>query len=277
MWGDTLTGSEVEFCDRARNELAAVAWAQPLLNQLPPTDALSYADKPLLFELRLAWELNAREHSATYESPCGIGTSSVDFEIRIGGVKWRVELVSIGTSEAVKRATVASGIFFGAQLSSDAMDATQSEEGEIILVQQKIGEKVFRKGTPTKFPSPEPDTYHVILVDVRGFGLTGGDRWDYREIAYGPAGLPPEQPWFRHHWRAPDGSLKPILGLFDEKNTHQKASALVRQRIHLLGFSYDEEYSPTSLLRNAYYLANPHLLDDEKAEEAFNLYPLRVT
>lgn len=276
MWGEILTGKEVEYCERLRHELAAVAWAQPILSQLPATENLSYTHKPLLFELRLAAEINARQLSATYEAGCGIGESSVDFEISANDVRWRIELVSISTSNAVKAATVTKDIFFRTVLSSDSEDPAHSEEGEILLVQQKIGEKVLRDGAPTKFPAPEPNTYHIVLVDVRGFGLTGGDRWDYREIAYGPAGLHGEIAVFRHHWRNPDGSVAPILGLFDKKNTKQRAAALVRERIHLLGFCNDEDYSPGTLIKNSYYLANPHLIDsDSERTDVFHRYPLR--
>jgi hypothetical protein len=276
MFGEILTGKEVEYCEQLRLELALVPWAQPILVQLAAIERFSYVDKPLLFELRMAGEINARGLSATYEASCGVGDSSVDFEINADGTKWRIELVSIATSDAVKRATVTSGIFFQAQLSSDSEDRMLSEEGEILLVQQKIGEKVLRGGTPTKFPECEPDTYHIILVDVRGFGLTGGDHWDYREIAYGPAGFSGQTSVLRHFWRTEDGALNPILGLFDKKNTKQRAAPLVRERIHLIGFCNDEDYSPGSLSSNAYYLANPHLFAGNNAlGDLFQRYPLR--
>lgn len=46
--------------------------------------------------------------------------------------------------------------------------------------------------------------FHIILADVRGFGLTGGDYWDYRGIAFGPAGLTGQGPWGLQYVNAAD-------------------------------------------------------------------------
>lgn len=277
MFGEILTTREVEFCECVRAELAGVSWAEPLLGRIPPRDQLNYACKPYLFELRFAGEIHRRGLTAKYEHPTGIGDSTVDFRILHEGTEWLVELVSILTSNAVRGATTEQEPFFWTILSSDAADPTHSEEGEIILVQQKIGEKVQRAGKPIKFPTPQPRSYNVILADARGFGITGGDLWDYREIAYGPAGLPGQVAPFRHCWKEPDGAVTPILGLFDPANEKQRAAGVVRERVHFLGFCNDQVYEPGSVPLKSYYLSNPTLFEPaDGGAQAYSGYPLRA-
>ena len=203
--------------------------------------------------------------------------STVDFGLVANGTQWRVDLVSIATSEAVKRATISDGFYFQTKLSTNADDPRESEEGEILLVQQKIGEKVVRGDKPTKFPMPSARSYHVILADMCGFALTGGDKYDYREIAYGAPGLHGAGSVLRHFWKNQDDTSSPILGIFDERNTMQRGARFIRERIHLLGFCWDERYESGSLVANSYYLGNPALFDgDEAAEAVYRDYPLRL-
>jgi hypothetical protein len=277
MWGDALTRTEVEFCEKVREQLATATWAQPLLRRIPTRAGLDYGSKPGLFELRFAGEIDRLGLTADYEFAAGVGSSTVDFRIACHGFEWLIELVSILTSDAVTRATEHHGSFSSTRLSSDSVDRTQSEEGEILLVQQKIGEKVFSSNQPIKFPQPSPRRYHLIVADVRGFGLGGGDLWDYREIAYGPAGVTCEHREFlRHYWRTPDGKILPILGLFDPANTKQRFTRVLQERVHFLGFCNDEEYALGSILRHTHYLANPSMFpNDTVANDAHRQYPLR--
>jgi len=54
-------------------------------------------------------------------------------------------------------------------LRTNAEDRTQSEEGETIKAQERIGEKVFeRKKGPIKFPEPA-GSIHMLMVDARGY------------------------------------------------------------------------------------------------------------
>jgi hypothetical protein len=72
----------------------------------------------------------------------------------------------------------------------------QSEEGEGLLVLQKIGEKVHDGRRPIKFPEPRPNTFGAIVVDMRGhFG--GGDIEDWKQIAFWAEVVPPE---LRKYW-----------------------------------------------------------------------------
>jgi hypothetical protein len=134
-------------------------------------------------------------------------------------------------------------------------DQKQSEEAEMITVQHKIGEKVFADGQPTKFPC-STNTIHAILVDMRGYLGAGGDWIDYRQIAYGPDGVPSDRKELIHCWEG-----KPIRGLFENLERHPaKAAALLQNRIHLLGFIAEKEYRENEIADKVYWLPNPHLV-----------------
>ena len=105
----------------------------------------------------------------------------------------------------------------------------------------------------------------------------GADKYDYREIAYGAPGLHGAGSVLRHFWKNQDDTSSPILGIFDERNTMQRGARFIRERIHLLGFCWDERYESGSLVANSYYLGNPALFDgDEAAEAVYRDYPLRL-
>jgi hypothetical protein len=265
VWGEILTAGEVEYCELLRKRLARLEWAKPLLAKLPAKAALTYNHKPLLYELRLAAELAVLELAPRYEAATGVNGSTVDFELKLDGLVWRIELVSILTSDALKAASWDGGNFFGAQLSSGGPDLRQSVEGEILLTQQKIGEKAFAGGRPIKFPVPAANNRHLIAVDVRGMAITGADSDDCREICYGHHGvLTP----FAHYWKTSDGKPSPILGLFDPANDRQRAAPTIRERIHFVGFSNDQEYTEGSLLRSFLYCSNPSMFKSTAEEIA---------
>ncbi len=277
MWGEILTGREVEFCSQLLQQLNDVAWSRPLLARVGSPNDWSYERKPLLFELRFAGDLNAAHLCPAYEYSAGVDGSTVDFRFEADASEWLVELVTLLASDAVKRASWEDGLFFGAQLSTDAADRTQSVEGELLLAQQKIGEKVYTQSAPIKFPPPRTGTYHLILVDMRGFGITGGDIWDYRQIAYGPTGLPHDKPYLVHSWTDNAGNRRPILGLFDRSNTYQRAARVVQERIHFIGFCNDESYALNGIRDSTLFLPNPHLFaDDDAARVVYESYPLKA-
>lgn len=100
-----------------------------------------------------------------------------------------------------------------------------------------------------------------------------GDTRDWREIAYGPAGLGDTDSWARHF-----AETGPIRGPFDAKSPVPSA-ATFRERIHFIGFVNEKCYCPGEFRwrEAAYYLPNPHLFSsNEKAAEAFRSYPLQL-
>lgn len=181
-----------------------------------------------MFEVRYAHELFLAGSSATYEYATGIGDSRVDFRTDTSPA-WLIELVSVRTSQATRRATRKVGQLSETLLVPTPDDQDRSEVGEIIRAQGKIGEKVLAGGGPTKFP-PIGDSFHMILIDMRGFLPHGGDFGDYCEIAYGGQGFRPHQ-FPLVHWI----SGRPIKGLFEPENA-RPAARFIQERIHVLSF-----------------------------------------
>ncbi len=276
MWGKFLSSYEADYCEQLLGVLENVPWALPLVRRVGPSANWDYQSRPLLFELRFAGDLHETGLSAEYEHSAGVGDSTVDFRFKSSGVNWLVELVSLMESDAVTSASWERGVFFGAALYTDSDDRRQSEEGELLLAQQKIGEKVLSSGQPVKFPPPRKDRYHVILVDMRGFGLTGGDQWDYHEIAYGRAGLPSDKLFLAHTWEDDSGNRLPVLGLFDQTNTFQRAARVIQERIHFIGFCNDKKYGRDTMRSSTIYLPNPHLFTtNDAARKVWDQYPLK--
>lgn len=272
MWTDTLTTTEAEYTRQVLEELSRVAWAGSLLAKIEAAGGLTAAAMPLLFEVRVAYELYRTGCHVQYEYPSGVGDSTVDFRV-VGSREWLIELVSIRESNAVKRATVeVAENEWQRELATDAADRAQSEEGELITAEQKIVEKVYSAGTPTKFPLPS-NAYHVILTDMRGYLGAGGDRGDYRHIAYGAAGVR-HDPMLIHWWTGTDGKRRPIKGLFEASNP-LKGAAYVRERIHVLGFIKEKDYHLGEIRQQTYYVPNNHLFNNEEIAEARSTYPLR--
>jgi len=272
MWSNTLTSREAKFTATAIEALKDINWAQPLLKRLHQAGGLKSENMPLMFEVRVAYELHRTGKVAEYESTAGVGASTVEFCVP-GTVTWLFELVSIRTSQAAKNAVTQHGLFFQQMLSTDAPDVAQSPEAEMITAQQKIGEKVFTKGTQTKFPVPVTNIYHVILSDMRGYLDEGGDKFDYRQMAYGPSAIPSQ---YTHYWKKDGVNLEPVIGLF-EKSCPLQSARFIQERIHFLGFIRERKYQEGEILEKAYYLPNPHLLTNKNAMKLYDLFPLRKT
>ena len=272
MWSDTLTVQEAEYTKRVLAALKTMPWARPLVNRISTAGGLRAKTMPLLFEARFAFELYRVGVESEYEYAAGEGDSTVEFRIPTSP-EWLVELVSIRPSQAIKRATRKTGPIYEQLLSTNAPDRAQSEEAEMITAEQKIGEKVFANGAPTKFPVPST-AFHMIVTDMRGYLDRGGDIFDYRQMAYGAGGIPPKKSWMIHYWKGTPGKLAPIRGLFETSN-RLRAAPYIQERIHFLGFVCEREYREGEIPDIAYYLANPHFFGSQKeVEEAFQSFPL---
>lgn len=231
-----------------------------------------------MFEVRFAFELHRAGVVAEYEYSTRIGGSSVDFRIP-GLPEWLIEIVSIRAGDAVKRATRQTGIVYEFQMSTSDSNPRQRPEGELIRVEEKIGEKVrANDGSPTKFPIPN-GAMHLILVDMRGYLDGGGHKNAYRQIAYGGCDPIVNREWVPEAWQRPSGNRELIKGLFEVGNP-LPAARLVQERIHFLGFINEREYRQGGMRVHdkniVYFLANPNLFSAEaEAEKAFASYPLR--
>lgn len=274
-WSEILTQSEGEYMQKVLPKLEALAWAKPLVSEIISRGGITYANKPLLFEARVAHALaQLGTTEVEYEYATGVKDSRVDF--RVGTrPKWLLEVVSIGRSKAVEAATFQKGAFYGTVLSSPRVDDTQeerkqSEEHEGLLVVQKIGEKVHDKNGPVKFPTPCDGQYHAVVVDMRGH-LGGGDIEDWKQIAFGAEVVAPE---FRKQWLGPDSKPIPMMGVFHPSNT-MRSGQTARERLHAIVFVAEEQYADGALLENAWFAGNPHLISDEaRAREILSTLPL---
>jgi hypothetical protein len=128
---DRVRGDEYDFTIEAMDALQSVPWAVPLIRVAQAHDLLTAENKPLMFEVRFAFELHCAGVIAQYEYPTGIGGSSVDFRIP-GSPEWLIEIVSIRAGDAVKRATCQTGIVYEFQMSTSDSNARQRPEGELI-------------------------------------------------------------------------------------------------------------------------------------------------
>ncbi len=274
MWSDTLTNREADFTEKAINTLKNISWAKPVIIRLEQAGGIKSENMPLMFEVRFAYELHRAGIVAEYEYNAGVGDSTVEFRISGSSVTWLFELVSIRTSQAAKKAITQHGLVHRQILSTNAEDKKQSPEGEMIIAQQKIGEKVFFNGAETKFPKPADKIYHVILSDIRGYLDEGGDIFDYRQMAYGPSGIPTQYSWMIHYWEKEKGKLEPITGLFEE-SCPLRAAQCIQERIHFIGFIRERNYEDDEILSKAYYLPNPNLLTNEKAIKLYEAFPLK--
>lgn len=275
MWGDTLSENEGRVMERVLPDLLAVPWARPLAERIQREGGLTTANMPLLFEARFAHALLGQGLTPDYEYRAGVGETIVDFRVP-AKPDWLFELTSLRPSNAVQRATVEKGPFISRWLMSPtlknaAKQNEESEEGEMLLAQQKIGEKVFDGTRPVKFPEPRPDgAIHVVMVDVRAF-LNGGDYWDYMQMAYGPfCGMPQE---LVHCWLH-KGQWQPIRGLF-EQECLGRAAPYVQKRVHFLAFVAETSYEPGNIVRQTLLLPNPGLLSNDQVRVMATRCPIR--
>jgi hypothetical protein len=272
MWSNRLTLKEARRTERAIEELSSVAWARPLLSRLEAAGGITPENMPFMFEVRFAQELHHAGVTADYEFAAGVGNSTVEFRLHTTP-PWLVELVSVRTSDAAKRATRQVGMIYEQLLRATPDDPGRGESGEMITAEQKIGEKVFANGQPTKFP-PLDGSLRLILTDIRGYLDAGGDVLDYRQMAYGPWGIPRDLSWVIHYWENSQGRLEPIKGLFEAENP-LRAARYVQKRIHFLGFVRERDFSDGEMRDVAYYLANWHLFaEQDEAARAYATYPL---
>jgi hypothetical protein len=260
IWTGTLTRSEVDYTEEAFSALREIQWASPLTRKIEQHGGVALAPTALRVEMRIAHALHQAGRNAEYEFRTEVGTKSVDFRVE-GSPEWFIEIVSLTASEAVRNATQGNALLTSVALSSLSADPRQSEEGEVVRAIERIADKA------AKFPSPSPWSVHVVLVDMRGYGIGMSDRHDYREIAYGARAVREE---CHHYWEG-----RPIAGLFDPKNARNSAR-LAQERIHYLGFIKEKDYCEGEIECVGYYLPNPKFFKtNECAAAQLRCFPLR--
>jgi hypothetical protein len=90
---------------------------------------------------------------------------------------------------------------------------------------------------------------------------------------YGAEGLPPELVKF---WKDPNtGKEAPIRGLLDPE-CPLPAAALVRERIHVIAFVCEKDFTPGELRERTFMCCNPSQFESEDAAgEALAHWPIR--
>jgi len=264
-----LSLQEVEYTDRAANELRAVDWTDKLLQRFDQNGGSVSENMPLMFEVRFAYELYLRGVEAQYEYSAGVEDSTIDFRV-MSPQEWLIELVSVRESQGLQAATEHHGFFWSRQLSSDARDERQSEEAEMIVALAKITEKVYSAGKPTKFPMPS-SAFHIVVVDMRGYLGEGGDGLDYSQMANGALAIPEQEAPARRFWRG-----EPIRGLFERVDGHPlKGATVAQKRIHFLAFVAESEFREGEIARTLQFRPNPHLLTTrDRVQTAYRSFPL---
>src|SRR5262249_48635436 len=105
----------------------------------------------------------------------------------------------------------------------------------------------------------------------------GGDVFDYRQMAYGAAGIPAGYEWVIHYWEREPERFTPIKGLFERDNPLRAARHL-QERIHFLGFVKEIDFHDGEIKDVGYYLANWHLFStEEQVRCAYETYPLALS
>ena len=266
---DSLSSDEAEFVQAIMDELRDRSWAAPLLAGIRDNGGVTQANKDWMFELRFGYALDRGGIVPQYEIP-GEGQSTIDFGFANNGQSWRVEMVRLGETQAVKGATGsrvdADGVpWSGRILRSDADDPKQSLEGETLKAVERICQKCESKGRRHKFPPPG-GAYHAMLVDFRTFSQ-GGDIHDRMHVALGAAAVDQR---CRLFW---DG--RPITGVFSPE-TKLRGAAEMRERVHFLGFVRERAFKPGEFATVTQFIADPHLFASAAAaRSAIATWPLQ--
>lgn len=266
---DSLSKDEADFVQTIMDELRDQAWTAPILAGVRDKDGITQANKDRMFELRFGYALDRAAIAPQYEIP-GEAQSTIDFGFTNNGQRWRVEMVRLGETQAVKDATGSSvdsdGIAWtGRVLSTNAADTKQSLEGETLKAVQRICQKCEFKGRPHKFPVPD-GAYHAMLVDFRTF-MNGGDIHDRIHVALGADAVPQR---YRLFWQK-----RPITGVFS-KETKVRGAAQACERVHFLGFVCERAYKPGEFAAATQFIANPQLFADaDAARAAIATWPLQ--
>ena len=251
--------------------LQDVVWAAPLIANIEASGGLSKARKAFLFELRFGYALHQAGCTPRYEVP-GEGASKLDFGFTADDIDWRVELMRLEETDAVRDATVISvdehgSEFASLHLTSDADVPRQSIEAETLKAIQRICQKCEKNGQAHKFSLPQGKKANVLLVDFRTF-LNGGDKADRLLVAFGSGAV---QDPYKLRWEN-----KPIQGAFAAANS-MKGCMQIRERVHFLGFVDEKQYGPASFTESIQFVANPNLVDADLAKRLAGAWLLQPT
>ncbi len=260
------TVEETACNERCFSTLKSVPWARKIIKNIDTNGGLKDPRTiGYLFELRFAHELYLNKYTPTHEYPTGMANSTIDFFLA-QNPNLLIELVSVNESDYVKDMTYQEALLDEkeepiGQVGKFLHLSGNDQAKEMITLQQKIGEKVFKEGQATKFPLPSHDNLNIIIVDERGF--CGGDSLDRdqrRQLIYGPD----------HEELDTIYSIdkSPILGLFDPNNKRQYVQ-LLKERIDAIGFIFEKKFGANEIATSISYYFNYLRSDYHSLHEVF--------
>jgi hypothetical protein len=241
----------------AEAQLKRAPWAKLLLDKLECARESGdrWQQQAYLFEARIALSIDRLGYQAVYEYKAGEGDKSIDFRV-LSKPEMLIEARAIQNSKAsqgagwVKEYERAAPMY-GINFTSANPDQRQTTGGEMVHVVELVTEKA------SKFPSPRPGVYHLILADIRGYCAGFVDLDDCRQIAWGPRAVHEEVnvQFFR---------TSPVRGIFDRDNASPN-SARAQQRIHAVGLFCGQRNRSTDVLctQGSIYQTNPLLVTTE--------------
>lgn len=263
-----LSVDECNYSEFCLEQLSNLPWAADLVSNLRNSGGpRKRENRPFMFEARFAYELHLAGLTPIYEYDAGVGGSSIDFFIP-GDCPWLIELVCIEETILLEVATHTEELETGGEarflmLDGSAKDQRLTEAGEMIKFQEKLYEKVWRHGKPHKFPIPDSNSRHLILVDSRGFSGGSGPIEDHiRQIMYGPRQVREQElvQFFRN---------KPVHGIFDPENKYDPAKVMM-DRLHMIGFVNERRFEPGGMRQTWTFRPN-HLMPGN--ERVFDYFP----
>jgi len=283
-----LASEELERSREAAAHLKNVGWAKtllekPLIQKILDENYLKDKEKKIqelreneqqikqaLFEVRFAEEIHTSGLEACYEFKAGKGKKSVDFKIYDKNNKtcreWLVELTSLEESQAVKDNTSVKGNFVCFQSISTPWDKKNPPEVRDIIKAQTA---ILRKAE--KFPEIEvSQTYHVIIINMRGFLMGVSDEGDYLNILYGSKDLPDV---YKRFWVNNKKEKQLIVGIFDPNHPSRLCSQDLQKRVHAVGFINEKKFTKSEIKNGIKLYHNPTLFDSSK--EIRERWPLK--
>lgn len=299
LWSDVLTSAEIKYSILAREQLRKSQYkgVLKLLRYEKIEKAFDQIDqqgltleetlniKSFFFETRFARDIDLANLEFDYE--CKIETSkkskSIDFFIKPQPPKlnrWLIELTTFKTSQAVKENTAITDYSGGSQMFEYSSGESSENKGnspevrDIIKAQRAILKKA------AKFTKVLPDTYNIILMDIRGFNSSVNDEGDYLNIIYGShiflKGIPNfERNSYARNWINPKTKEKSLVkGIFDltyEENCSDELKEefnCLKRNVHGIGFISEKNYKPGEIVGKIKLYGNPNIFGEESIKES---------
>ena len=123
---DFLTGREGDFMQTVVEELKAVPWAKPLLDEINASGGLTGDNRAKLFELRFGNDLHKAGIQPRYEV-AGEGDSTLDFGFTSDGRDFLVEMMRLEETDAARAATTTEQFADGATMVKRQLSSTAEE------------------------------------------------------------------------------------------------------------------------------------------------------